>query len=769
MATADTLIDRTFDKRYVIKRKLGSGGMADVYLAEDQELGRRVALKLLNERHAADEQFVERFRREAQSAAGLNHPNIVSIFDRGLAEGTYYIAMEYLDGRTLKELLVRNGPTPIPIAVDYARQILGALAFAHRNGIVHRDIKPHNIVVGRDGRLKVTDFGIARSGASQMTEAGSIVGTAQYLSPEQARGAPVDPRSDLYSLGIVLYEMLTGKVPFTGDTPVEIAMKHLSQVPSPPSKLRPQVPHDLDAVVMRAIAKDPERRYGSAEEMEADLARVARGVAVSRETEDAMTQVLAGAARLPAPAAVLRLRGARSAPLVLALAARARIDRARRDRRLAALHADPAPARQQRTGLGARRTARGATARGAKNPAGRLQAPGRARAERQRREGRGHLPEPRSGDEGRQGIDGDAHGVLGHPDDDGARREGAEAHRRPAAPLCERPAAAHRVRLLRAAVGRRRRAGAGGEVQRAAEVERAHQRLEGSAARDGAERDGCAVRERRVRAAGAGLRRLARRRPVAAAEGAGRLLRPAAGHERGEGVEGRAVGVEGAGHDAGARRDAGRPADGHLAPAQRRLRGRGRVPAGERPEPGRRGHLAGSGRRPARHLRRDGDHHRRPARAGDARRRQRQRERQRSRRRRHDDLDDADAHASGPVRRRIAVVLGGRSSEHDISVASAQSVVEALADAGHDVVTVAIDRQGGWMLGSGREALEPGSSLRDEPGSGSLERLPGREVATTLADVEVVFPVLHGPFGEDGTVQGLLELAGVPYVGAGVL
>ena len=297
MTTSDTLIDRTFDRRYVIKRKLGSGGMADVYLAEDQELGRRVALKLLNERHAADEQFVERFRREAQSAAGLNHPNIVSIFDRGRAEGTYYIAMEYLDGRTLKELLVRNGPTPIPIAIDYARQILGALAFAHRNGIIHRDIKPHNIVVGADGRLKVTDFGIARSGASQMTEAGSIVGTAQYLSPEQARGAPVDPRSDLYSLGIVLYEMLTGKVPFTGDTPVEIAMKHLSQIPEPPSTLRPEVPHDLDAVVMRALAKDPDQRYGSAEEMDADLARVARGVAVSRETEDAMTQVLSGAGR----------------------------------------------------------------------------------------------------------------------------------------------------------------------------------------------------------------------------------------------------------------------------------------------------------------------------------------------------------------------------------------------------------------------------------------------------------------------------------------
>src|SRR3989442_6384043 len=314
MTTTDTLIDRVFDKRYVIKRKLGSGGMADVYLAEDQELGRRVALKLLDERHASDEQFVERFRREAQSAGRLNHPNIVSIFDRGLAEGTYYIAMEYLDGRTLKELLVRNGPTPIPIAIDYARQILSALAFAHRNGIVHRDIKPHNIVVGGDGRLKVTDFGIARSGASQMTEVGSIVGTAQYLSPEQARGAPVDPRSDLYSLGIVLYEMLTGKVPFTGDAPVEIAMKHLSAIPEPPSKIRPGVPHDLDAVVMRALAKDPEQRYGSAEEMDADLARVSRGVAVSPKTEEAMTQVLAGAGVTASPTMVTRPRAVTPPP-----------------------------------------------------------------------------------------------------------------------------------------------------------------------------------------------------------------------------------------------------------------------------------------------------------------------------------------------------------------------------------------------------------------------------------------------------------------------
>ena len=228
MAVSDSLIDTLFDGRYRIQRKLGAGGMADVYLAEDQELGRRVAIKILNSRHGNDDQFIERFRREAKNAAALNHPNIVSIYDRGEAEDTYYIAMEFLDGRTLKELIIGRGAAPINVAIEYARQILSALRFAHRHGIVHRDIKPHNVLVDGEGRVKVTDFGIARAGTSQMTETGSIVGTAQYLSPEQARGGEVDPRSDLYSLGVVLYELLTGKTPFDGETPVEIAMKHLS-------------------------------------------------------------------------------------------------------------------------------------------------------------------------------------------------------------------------------------------------------------------------------------------------------------------------------------------------------------------------------------------------------------------------------------------------------------------------------------------------------------------------------------------------------------
>jgi len=314
LATFDTLIDSLLDGRYRVVRKLGTGGMANVYLAEDQELGRRVAIKLLDERHAQDEQFVERFRREAESAAGLSHPNVVSIYDRGETEGTYYIAMEYLEGKTLKELLVSRGPTPVRVAIDYTRQILSALDFAHRSGIVHRDIKPHNVVVAPDGRLKVTDFGIARSGSSQMTEAGSIIGTAQYLSPEQAQGKPVSPASDLYSVGVVLYEMLTGSVPFTGDTALEIAMKHLNTVPAPPSTKRPpgigEVPHELDLVVLRALAKDPADRYENAREMDSDLARVAQGLPVAHETEEAATAVLSGAGIEEATRIVPRAGGA---------------------------------------------------------------------------------------------------------------------------------------------------------------------------------------------------------------------------------------------------------------------------------------------------------------------------------------------------------------------------------------------------------------------------------------------------------------------------
>jgi len=314
MATQDTLNGTLFAARYRITRKLGGGGMADVYLAEDQELGRRVAVKILHERYANDDQFVERFRREATHAAGLSHPNIVSIYDRGETNGSYFIVMEYVEGRTLKELVRSRGPCPIPVAIAYTRQVLAALRYAHRNGVIHRDIKPHNVIVDPEGVVKVTDFGIARAGASQMTEEGAIIGTAQYLSPEQARGAPVDQTSDLYSTGIVLYELLTGKVPFTGQTPVEIAMKHLSEVPEPPSVERPEIPEDVDLLVVRALAKEPADRYQSAAAMDADLETVAHGGRVPNETAEAATMVLSGASTVDGTTAVTQVTRRRGAP-----------------------------------------------------------------------------------------------------------------------------------------------------------------------------------------------------------------------------------------------------------------------------------------------------------------------------------------------------------------------------------------------------------------------------------------------------------------------
>jgi serine/threonine-protein kinase len=267
------------DGRYSVSSRLGSGGMADVYLTRDTLLGREVALKLLHHRFSEDQEFVERFRREASSAAGLSHPNVVAVFDRGEWNGTYYIAMEYLPGRSLKAVVREHGPLAPSDAIDIVVQILLAVRFAHRRGIIHRDIKPHNVILDEEGRAKVTDFGIARAGASDMTLTGSIMGTAQYLSPEQAQGHAVTETSDLYAVGVVLYELLTGGVPFEGDSAVSIALKQVSVAPTPPSVRNPDVGSALDAVVMRSLAKDPAARFASADEFIAALQRAREGIA----------------------------------------------------------------------------------------------------------------------------------------------------------------------------------------------------------------------------------------------------------------------------------------------------------------------------------------------------------------------------------------------------------------------------------------------------------------------------------------------------------
>jgi beta-lactam-binding protein with PASTA domain/predicted Ser/Thr protein kinase len=262
------------DGRYQVLRRLGSGGMADVYCARDTHLGRDIALKMLHRRYAQDQEFVERFRREAKSAAGLQHPNVVGVYDRGEHDGTYYIAMEHLPGRTLKEVVEQDAPLPQERVIDLGRQILEAAGFAHRRGVIHRDFKPHNVIVDDAGNAKVTDFGIARAGASEMTETGSIMGTAQYLSPEQAQGHAVTAASDLYSIGVMLYELLAGRIPFQGDSAVSVALKHLSEPPPPISELRPDVDPGLESIVMAALAKHPEQRWQSAEEFSAALAAV---------------------------------------------------------------------------------------------------------------------------------------------------------------------------------------------------------------------------------------------------------------------------------------------------------------------------------------------------------------------------------------------------------------------------------------------------------------------------------------------------------------
>lgn len=303
-------MSKIFGGRYEVLERIGAGGMAIVYKAMDLLLNRVVTIKVLREQFVTDEDFIRRFRREAQSAASLSHPNIVSIYDVGKDGDTEYIVMEFVEGRNLKEIIREYAPLSTEQAINLARQITGAIQNAHEHHIIHRDIKPHNILVTADGHAKVTDFGIARAVSSAtVTHTGDIVGSVHYLSPEQAKGIQSNEQSDIYSLGIVLYELLTGKVPYDGETPIAIALKHLQQQPVPPSKLNPRIEKDLEGVIMRAISKSPEQRYLTAKDLLEDLNHIQAGQPIawfdiSQADDPEATQTHKGMGKALAPIGV---------------------------------------------------------------------------------------------------------------------------------------------------------------------------------------------------------------------------------------------------------------------------------------------------------------------------------------------------------------------------------------------------------------------------------------------------------------------------------
>ena len=286
------MIQRVLSGRYELEEKIGSGGMAEVYKAHDRLLARPVAVKILHEAYRSDIEFIERFHREAKSAARLSHPNIVSIYDVGVAGNDHFIVMEYVQSSTLKKKIQDEGPLSLLTATQIAKDIASGLTHAHANNIVHCDIKPHNILMTADGRAKITDFGIARAVTeSTLTYGGSVIGSVHYFSPEQARGGAITPKSDVYSLGIVLYEMLTNRLPFTGENPIAIAMKHIEEEPISPSRYRPQIPPMLEAIVCRAMSKSPEIRPSSFELVQ-ELSNVEAALSVSVKNDPDATQVL---------------------------------------------------------------------------------------------------------------------------------------------------------------------------------------------------------------------------------------------------------------------------------------------------------------------------------------------------------------------------------------------------------------------------------------------------------------------------------------------
>ncbi len=287
---------RIFSERYELNHLIARGGMAEVYRAHDRLLDRPVALKVLFPELSVDRSFVERFRREAQAAANLSHPNIVPVFDWGEDTGTYFIVMEFIDGRPLSAILKTAGPLSADRTADIGAHVAAALGYAHKHGVIHRDVKPGNVLITDEGQVKVTDFGIARAINTEesLTQTGAVMGTATYFSPEQAEGMGVDARSDIYSLGVVLYEMATGRPPFLGDTPVAVASKHVRDHPPAPRELNPAIPPTFEAIILKAMAKSPEHRYATAEDLRADLLRFNEGRTVLAMDEATSLLAVAG-------------------------------------------------------------------------------------------------------------------------------------------------------------------------------------------------------------------------------------------------------------------------------------------------------------------------------------------------------------------------------------------------------------------------------------------------------------------------------------------
>ena len=743
--------------------------MADVWLAEDQELGRKVAIKMLHERYANDTQFVERFRREATHAAGLSHPNVVSIYDRGEAEGSYFIVMEYVEGRTLKELLVTRGPCPVPVAISYVRQVLAALRYAHRNGIVHRDIKPHNVLVDHEGRVKVADFGIARAGSSQMTEAGSIIGTAQYLSPEQARGAPVDESSDLYSTGIVLYELLTGDLPFNGETPVEIAMKHLSQVP--PAAVRRSAPRSRATSTSSSSGRSRRSPPTATARRRRWTATSSSSGAASRSgRRPRRPRRWCCAARRPRRRRCGRVPAGfggderyrsydgevRTGPRVVAVAARASASRSRSAiARLVRLRRRARPDRRERAGRGRQLHGDPRAERRRPDRRRRVRGQGRPAAERRRAAGV-RLP---------AGARARARACRRTASSPSSSRR---ASRRSACPFSSGSRATTAVaeltqRDLEATVV---------EVDSEQPSRDRHRRRTRVPAPCSSRARPCGSTSRRARSRSPSRASSARptssRRPSSSGRlhgrARGRRERPARRHRRHPEPAGQLDG------DARLARDAlrlARPVDrqraGRLVPERRRR-------AGDAPRRGIQGRVTRRRRTTRRST------------ASSSRRTRRQR--------------------AGRPEALVTLTVGTYVAPPDVTPTTdddhgpddddrpRERSRPGRGARGRPVERARdLARLGGVRRRSARSRALRGDDDRDRPrrplGAARRRRSASRELgdgaarrrcpvprrrhpAAALGAVDVVLPILHGPFGEDGTVQGLLELAGVPYVGPGV-